>query len=249
MAVFKYKNRNVWYKVIGDGKPLILLHGNTVSSKMFDYVMDLYAPSFQVIVMDFLGHGESDRLDIFETNFWYDQGKQVVALIDHLDLQDVFLLGTSGGALAALNAGLIAPDKIKKIVADSFEGEEMTKEEVEYIKKERTESKTNKDAQGFWTYNHGHDWEKIVDLDTEMVERHFKKINRLFCNDLSELKVNTLMMGSREDAYVDDIDKVYQNIANKNHRVAYHIFDIGHHPAIISNKELFFNHVCDYLLR
>ncbi len=37
MSYFKYNGHNIFYQEIGQGNPLILLHGNTASSKMFGH--------------------------------------------------------------------------------------------------------------------------------------------------------------------------------------------------------------------
>ncbi len=39
MAYFKFENQNIYYEEIGTGFPLILLHGNSVSSKMFSGIV------------------------------------------------------------------------------------------------------------------------------------------------------------------------------------------------------------------
>ena len=49
MPYFKYKNKSVYYEEIGQGEPVILIHGNTMSSKMFDCILDLYKSKFKEI--------------------------------------------------------------------------------------------------------------------------------------------------------------------------------------------------------
>jgi pimeloyl-ACP methyl ester carboxylesterase len=106
MAFFRYKNQNVYYQETGNGSPLLLLHGNTASSKMFDNVIDCYKNGFRLILVDFLGHGKSDRLEKFPTDLWYDEAMQVIELIEQNNYDKANLLGTSGGALVALNVAL-----------------------------------------------------------------------------------------------------------------------------------------------
>ena len=36
MSYFKYQSKRIFYKEIGCGKPLIMLHGDAVSSTMFE---------------------------------------------------------------------------------------------------------------------------------------------------------------------------------------------------------------------
>lgn len=63
MTFFNYKNKKVYYEEIGTGKPVLLLHGNTASSNMFLDVIESYTLNYKVILIDFLGHGKSDRLE------------------------------------------------------------------------------------------------------------------------------------------------------------------------------------------
>lgn len=53
MSYFQYYDKNIYYSVIGEGIPLMLLHGNTASSKMFTFLLDFYKNDFQIILIDF----------------------------------------------------------------------------------------------------------------------------------------------------------------------------------------------------
>ena len=122
MSYFEHEGNRIFYEEIGEGKPLILLHGNTASSKMLAPIMPLFSEKHHVITMDFLGCGQSDRLREWPADLWYEWSKQVIALCDHLNFSKVDLIGCSGGALAAINVALENPEHIDAVVADSFEG-------------------------------------------------------------------------------------------------------------------------------
>ena len=122
MAYFNYQSKKIFYKEVGVGKPLVMLHGDTASSVMFEFLLPLYQENFRVILIDFLGNGQSDRISRFPENLWITQAEQVIALIEHLEIEKVNLLGTSGGAWVAINTALKRPDLIDKVIADSFDG-------------------------------------------------------------------------------------------------------------------------------
>lgn len=63
MAYFEYQGKSVYYTEYGKGEPLVFLHGNTASSKMSELLMPLYADKFRCILIDFLGNGQSDRVE------------------------------------------------------------------------------------------------------------------------------------------------------------------------------------------
>ena len=110
------------YQEAGQGEPCLFLHGNTASSRMFTFLLPLYTQHFRVILLDFLGNGKSQRVDAFPEELWIDQGRQAAELCRHLDCGKVNLVGTSGGAYAAINAALEAPELFGRVVADSFDG-------------------------------------------------------------------------------------------------------------------------------
>ena len=53
MSYFEFDGKNVFYQEIGDGRPLLLLHGNTASSKMFEPVIEMYTGIRKVVLIDF----------------------------------------------------------------------------------------------------------------------------------------------------------------------------------------------------
>lgn len=243
MAFFNYLGKKVYYEETGSGKPLILLHGNSVSSKMFAGIIDLYKQDFKVILIDFLGHGNSERLEKFPTDFWYDEAMQVIGLITCCQYDKVNIIGTSGGALAALNVALERPDLVSKVIADSFEGEEALEAWTQSLHMEREAAKRQEEVGMLWEYCHGKDWENIVDQDTEVILRHAKEIKQFFHQDLSSLISPVLLTASlKDDEYVNriDIEKVYKQLALKIPNSQLRLFCSGGHPAMLTNAEAFF---------
>ena len=107
--------------------------------------------------MDFLGCGQSDRIDKWPADLWYEWSRQVVALCDELKLSKVKLIGCSGGALAAINAALENPESIECVVSDSFEGMEANAEITEQIRIGRNLAKQNAEFCSVLTAMHGED--------------------------------------------------------------------------------------------
>lgn len=42
MSYFTYYGKKIFYREVGEGKPVLFLHGNTASSKMFELILPLY---------------------------------------------------------------------------------------------------------------------------------------------------------------------------------------------------------------
>lgn len=242
MPYFNYGRKNVYFEVHGSGYPLVMLHGNSVSSKLFEVKLSLYTDSSTVVLIDFLGHGKSDRLDSFPVDFWYDQAIQTKQLITTLGFDKANIIGTSGGALTALNLALEYPTLVNKVIADSFEGDQAIAKYAMKLPEARRKTKTLKDACMFWEYCHGHDWEQVVDSDTDVIVRHYNEIKNFFHKDLSEIKVPTMLTASLEDdEYSDiiDIGKTYSELSNKSDNITTHLFPLGRHPAMLTSAEEF----------
>ena len=80
MSYFKYQDKAIFYEEYGQGEPIIFLHGNTASSKMSEFLMPLYAENFRCILIDFLGNGQSDRVDNFSPDMWHDAEKSALSV-------------------------------------------------------------------------------------------------------------------------------------------------------------------------
>ena len=236
MSYFKYQSKNIFYSKTGAGIPLIFLHGNTASSKMFECLLPLYQEHFEVIVIDFLGNGQSDRLEKFPVELWFEQALQTIALIDYLGYNKVNLVGTSGGAWVAINVALERPDLVTRVVADSFDGRTLHEGFSAELLKARTQSKNDTYARQFYELCQGSDWERIIDCDTEALVQFAKRKLPLFHRPLCSLQVPILLMGSQEDPLVrENLSDEYQQMSESIANAGIHLFKTGGHPSIITN--------------
>ena len=240
MAYFKYQGKSIYYEEYGQGEPLIFLHGNTASSKMSELLMPLYVEKFRCILIDFLGNGQSDRVESFSPDMWYDEALQAIALIEHLNCGKVNLVGTSGGAWAAVNAALERPDLIYAVIADSFDGRTLNEYFSDKLLSERIKSKNDLQARQFYQWCQGKDWEKIVDLDTEALLQCAREKRPLFHKSLKDLRVPLLLVGSKEDEMCrSDLEDEYKQMSRVIPEAKVYIFNQGGHPAILTNAEEF----------
>lgn len=208
---------------------------------MFIGIKDLFAKNYKVIVLDFLGHGRSDRLEKFCADLWYDEALQAIEFIERMKYGKVHLIGSSGGALVAINIALERPDLVGKVIADSFEGELPLKEFTQNVIADRDASKQDEGARSFYCAMHGDDWESVMDNDTYAIHEHAKCIGKFFHIPLQNLKVQILLVGSEEDEFISFIDpnffsRVYAEMIEKIGHGSIHIFKQGGHPAIMSNS-------------
>jgi pimeloyl-ACP methyl ester carboxylesterase len=99
--------------------PVILVHGGRDHARAWDDVAQALAPTHRVIVPDLRGHGDSQWADAGGYTmpcFVYD----LVALIRHLNLPEVSLVGHSLGGNIALRMAGLYPELVRRVV--SIEG-------------------------------------------------------------------------------------------------------------------------------
>ncbi len=247
MPYFNFEEKKIFYKETGCGEPIVLLHGDTASGRMFEPLLPLYQEHFRVILIDFLGNGRSDRLKEFPADLWIWQAGQVIALIEHLNIRNVNLLGTSGGAWAAVNAALMRPDLIHKVIADSFDGRTLALDFAKNLLEERTYAKQDTFANQFYKWCQGDDWEVVVDLNTTALIQCAERKLPLFVKELQELKVPILFTGSKEDTMCrKNMQQEYRDMQELVSDGSIYMFPQGEHPAMVSNAERFADLVINF---
>jgi pimeloyl-ACP methyl ester carboxylesterase len=102
-----------------DGRVVVLLHGLLLSQEMHrPLAEDLAARGNRVITLDLLGHGASDRPRDMWRYSMATYGLQVVALLDHLGIDQAVVMGTSLGANAALEIASSHPERLRGLVIE-----------------------------------------------------------------------------------------------------------------------------------
>lgn len=135
MPFFRFEGQRIFYTQFGrvpaddpDGRreraaetdrPLILLHGLLLSQEMHrPLAEDLAVRGNRVITVDLLGHGKSDRPRDMWRYSMAKFGEQVVALMDHLELDRAAVMGTSLGANVALEIAAHNPERLRGLVIE-----------------------------------------------------------------------------------------------------------------------------------
>ena len=120
MPEFDHNGHTISYDEYGAGeRPLVLIHGLLMNRRMFDRLGPAMAErGNRVIAVDLLGHGRSDRpanMSQYSMTFF---ARQVEALLDHLDLEDAVVGGTSLGANVTLELAYLEPKRVKAMMVE-----------------------------------------------------------------------------------------------------------------------------------
>ena len=99
------------YEIIGEGPPLVLIHGWTFDRTMWASQIPELSQHYTTITYDRRGCGTSGgepdlRQDMDDLN----------DLLDHLAIDSVFLLGMSQGGRIVLRYSIIHPERVKAII-------------------------------------------------------------------------------------------------------------------------------------
>jgi pimeloyl-ACP methyl ester carboxylesterase len=120
MPFFKHEGHRLAYTSYGSGpRTCVLIHGLLLSQKMHrPLAKDLASRGNRVVTLDLLGHGRSDRPRDMSRYSMSTFGGQVVALLDHLDVDEAVIAGTSLGANTALEVLSAAPERVRGAVIE-----------------------------------------------------------------------------------------------------------------------------------
>jgi haloalkane dehalogenase len=109
------KHRIYVREQVGDGPPIVLMHGFPDNHHLYDRLVP-HLEGRHVVTFDFLGWGSSDKPERHDYTF-ANQQKDLDAVITGLDLDRVVLVPHDASGPAAFNWALDHPDRIAAIVA------------------------------------------------------------------------------------------------------------------------------------
>lgn len=103
----------LYYEKSGTGKPLILLHGNGETHKIFDKAIPLLAKRFTVYAIDSRGHGKSGAVNVYR---YADMAEDIKGFIEVLGLDRPILYGFSDGGILALLLASQYPKLLSRVI-------------------------------------------------------------------------------------------------------------------------------------
>jgi 3-oxoadipate enol-lactonase len=107
VAYFEHDGCTLHYEEYGQGAPLLLLHGLGSSCRDWEYQIPALAAHYRVIAMDMRGHGRSDKpRERYSIRAF---SGDVLALIEHLHLEAVHLVGLSMGGMIGFQLAVDHP--------------------------------------------------------------------------------------------------------------------------------------------
>ncbi|KUN24920.1 carboxylesterase [Streptomyces antibioticus] len=97
----------------GEGVPLVFVHGWTADRHRWDHQLAHFAKKRRVIRLDLRGHGESSGAGVRTIA---ELANDVLALLDHLEIERCVLVGHSMGGMIAQTITLAHPERVERLV-------------------------------------------------------------------------------------------------------------------------------------
>jgi pimeloyl-ACP methyl ester carboxylesterase len=103
----------LYYEKTGQGKPVILVHGNSENHGIFDVLTKQLLNEYCVYAVDSRDHGRSSRVKQLHYD---DMAEDIAAFIDKLQLQGAILYGFSDGGIIGLMIASRHPGLLSRLV-------------------------------------------------------------------------------------------------------------------------------------
>jgi pimeloyl-ACP methyl ester carboxylesterase len=102
------------YDTHGKGEPLVWLHGGMGHGADWQYIFKEVPARYRLIAPDLRGHGRSTGASAMYS--FRQSALDVFALLDHLGLDRVRVIGLSGGGITALHMSTLQPGRVEAMV-------------------------------------------------------------------------------------------------------------------------------------
>ncbi|MFH1929204.1 MAG: alpha/beta fold hydrolase [Chloroflexota bacterium] len=119
MSMAQINGIQMYHEIHGQGYPLVLIHGLSAASTAWAFQVPEFSQRYQVVSMDLRGHGQSDKPEMKYSIGLFT--RDVVALMDHLGIEQAHIVGASMGGMVAQQLALDYPQRVHRLIlADSM---------------------------------------------------------------------------------------------------------------------------------
>jgi pimeloyl-ACP methyl ester carboxylesterase len=102
---------DIYYEDIGEGRAVVFCHAGVSDRRLWDPQFEAVLPDHRYVRSDMRGFGKSE---------WvpepYSPHRDILAVIDHLGLDDVILVGCSMGGRAVMELAVTIPERVAGIL-------------------------------------------------------------------------------------------------------------------------------------
>lgn len=104
---------DLYYRKLGVGNPLLILHGLFGSSDNWLTVSKAFAKNFEVFLIDLRNHGQSPHS---QTHTYFDMANDVYEFTTQHNLKNITLIGHSMGGKTAMSFAKLFPSLVQNLI-------------------------------------------------------------------------------------------------------------------------------------
>ena len=195
----KYRNKNLFYRSIGSGKAVVLLHGFGEDGNIWNSIIEVLKDDFNLIVPDIPGSGKSEMLEGKDI-LLDDYAEAVKNILNNERISSCAFIGHSMGGYIALAFAHNYPELINALglfhstaFADEEEKKQTRLKAIEFIKKNGAHAFLKTAIPNLFSEKSQTHFYKEIDLliengksfsDEALIEYYTAMINR---NDTTEI--------------------------------------------------------------
>tara|TARA_B100000427_G_scaffold273221_1_gene240856 strand:- start:234 stop:1031 length:798 start_codon:yes stop_codon:yes gene_type:complete len=206
----KFKT-NYYFKKLNDLSPIVFIHGVGLTNEIWSPQLDFFK-KYNVITYDLIGHGKTP-LEKKQLNF-EDFVKQLLNLIDELEIKKIHLVGFSLGSLIARHFAAKHGDRLNSLVLHastykrSLEQKRIVENRFELMKNDKPASKDRAIRRWFTAEcikNNQKLYDKIYLILDKNNPENLLKTYKIFVNYedddemIDKINVNTLVTTGQHD--------------------------------------------------
>ena len=224
----------IHHRIEGEGEALLILHGGWgYSAYPFDHQITALRTNWKVIVPDRSGYGRSTHIaDGLPTDFHHRAADETLAFLNELGIDRAVIWGHSDGAVIGAILGIIAPDRIRSLILESFHYYRVKSRSLEFFEKLAFHPETLAESLSTkFAAEHGKEyWKTIITSQSrawlDLAEKSKRGDEDLYGGRLHELRVPTLFIHGRHDPRTepDELDAVRSAVRKCEMKIldAYH---------------------------
>jgi pimeloyl-ACP methyl ester carboxylesterase len=111
----KIGDAELYHASVGDGAPVLLLHGGMAHANYWGHQVAALAPRYRVLVLDSRGHGRSTLPG--KPLSYRMLADDVLGFLDALKIERTAIVGWSDGAIVGLEIAMRRPDRLSRLFA------------------------------------------------------------------------------------------------------------------------------------
>jgi len=102
----------IYYEITGSGPTLVLIHGFSLDSRLWEPQVKTFSENYQVLYYDLRGFGKSD----LPTGDSFSHSKDLKLLLDYFEISKAYILGLSLGGKVAIDFVLQYPEMADALI-------------------------------------------------------------------------------------------------------------------------------------